>query len=123
MEDLSSIFTGENGLVNLILRAYGEEVVLRRAVDAEGARRYEEATVLMAPRATLRSARTSGSSTGCAVLCQRFRAVIAADETARAPRTDRDRLVVAGVEFKIVSVEDFCVCGAPVCYRLECVRG
>ncbi len=124
MSDLTSIFTGSAGLVNLLLRAFGETGVFKLALDSQTnePRRYQEIELLVATYPEDRRVATAAGAVGAAPLCARARAVVAGNALDRAPIPDRDRVVLHGVEFSVVGVVVARVAGGVACYLLDCAR-
>ena len=129
---MDDVFTGERGYVHALIDAFGETATVRRPTgNAEGATRFEEERARFVPSAAIGregASRVAGAtvSTREPTLLRRREArlegFLSAVGLSAAPTAAVDRLVVAGREYRIETVEEIRVGGRVAAYRLECAR-
>ena len=130
---MDDVFSGEGGYVHALIDAFGESATVRRPTgDAGGAATsFEEVRARFVPSAAIGregASRIAGAtvSTREPTLLRRREArldgVLSAVGLSAAPRAAVDRLVAAGREYRIETVEEIRVGGRVAAYRLECAR-
>lgn len=132
---MDKIFAGERGFVHTLIDAFGTTAILHRGKGTEGDGGTASESVKEEARfvCTTKSGREGAARVTVGQVStreptalrrreERVAGILSAVGLSAAPRAAIDRLLVAGREYRLETVEAIEVCGRVAAYRLEGAR-